>query len=98
MTRANTRETVLLASLTAAITVLAFAGVFIGASSPLEAVSVVTGAVCVWLTVRENVWNFPVGLANVATFCVVFVGARLYADAGLQVVYFVLTLMGWHLW
>jgi len=94
----NTRETAVLASLTALVTVLAFAGVRLGASTPLEAVSVVTGALCVWLTVRENVWNFPLGLANVATFCVVFFGARLYADAGLQVVYFVLTVIGWHLW
>lgn len=77
---------------------MAFAGVFLGVSSRLEAVSVVTGAVCVWLTVRENVWNFPLGLANVATFCVVFFTARLYADAGLQVVYFVLGLAGWYLW
>ena len=94
----KTRETALLASLTAAITVMAAAGVLLGVSRPLEGVSVVTGAVCVWLTVRENVWNFPVSLANVATFCVVFFAARLFADAGLQVVYFVLTLAGWYLW
>jgi nicotinamide mononucleotide transporter len=98
MTLESSRENVLLACLTAAVTAMAFAGVRMGASTPLEAVSVVSGAVCVWLTVRENVWNFPVGLANAATFCVVFFGARLYADAGLQVVYFVLTLIGWHLW
>jgi len=94
----KSRETALLASLTAAVTVMAAAGVFLGVSRPLEAVSVVTGAVCVWLTVRENVWNFPVSLANVATFCVVFFTARLYADAGLQVVYFILTVAGWYLW
>jgi len=98
MTSTKSRETALLALLTAAVAVMAFAGVRLGVSKPLEAVSVVTGAVCVWLTVRESVWNFPIGLANVATFCVVFFGARLYADAGLQVVYFVLTLAGWYLW
>ena len=98
MAQANTRETALLAGLTAAVTVMAAAGVRLRVTTPLEAVSVVTGAVCVWLTVRENVWNFPIGLANVATFCVVFFGARLYADAGLQVVYFALTLAGWYLW
>jgi len=98
MTPARTRETALLATLTAAVAMMAFAGVRLGVSKPLEAVSVVTGAVCVWLTVRESVWNFPVSLANVATFSVVYFGARLYADAGLQVVYFVLTLMGWYLW
>lgn len=98
MPNEKTRETALLAALTLVITVLSVAGVRTGVTAPLEAVSVVTGAICVWLTVRENVWNFPIGLANVATFCVVFFHARLFADAGLQVVYFVLTVIGWHLW
>jgi len=91
-------ETATLAGLTLLITILSVIGVRTGVTSPLEAVSVVTGAICVWLTVRENVWNFPIGLANVATFCVVFFHARLFADAGLQVVYFVLTGIGWYLW
>lgn len=94
----STRETALLATLTAAVTVLALTGVRTGLTTWLEAASVVTGAACVWLTVRESVWNFPISLANVSLFCVLFFGARLYADAGLQVVYFVLTLVGWHLW
>ena len=64
----------------------------------LEAASFVTGAVCVWLTVRQNIWNFPLGLVNVATFCVVFYRSRLFADASLQVVYFVLGIIGWYLW
>jgi nicotinamide mononucleotide transporter len=69
-----------------------------GAASPLEAASFLTGAVCVWLTVKENVWNFPIGLINVATFLVVFARAGLLADAGLQAVYFVLCCRGWYLW
>jgi nicotinamide mononucleotide transporter len=34
----------------------------------------------------------------VATFAVVFFRVRLFADAGLQVVYFGLTFAGWYLW
>jgi len=71
---------------------------FRGMASVLEAISFVTGAIAVWLTVRESAWNFPIGLLNVATFSVVFFVARLYADAGLQIVYVILTLMGWYLW
>jgi nicotinamide mononucleotide transporter len=67
-------------------------------ASPLEAFSFVTGAICVWLVVRENVANFPVGLVNVSAYAVVFFEAQLYADAGLQVVYFVLGILGWILW
>jgi nicotinamide mononucleotide transporter len=98
MTPSRSRETVILASLMAVVCALSYAGVRLGLSTPLEAAGVVTGAACVWLTVRESVWNFPISLANVSFFCVLFFGARLYADAGLQVVYFVLSLIGWHLW
>lgn len=67
-------------------------------SSGLEAFGVVTGAACVWLTVRASAFNFPVSLVNVAVFSVVYFRARLFADAGLQVVFFALTLVGWYQW
>jgi nicotinamide mononucleotide transporter len=88
----------ILALLTAGTTALAGLLLWRGLTTWLEAVSFVTGAVCVWLTVRESVWNFPIGMVNVATFGVVFFRARLFADAGLQVVYFVLGGIGWYLW
>ena len=65
---------------------------------PFELLGVLTGVVAVWLTVRQNVWCWPVGLVNVALFAVVFARARLYADAGLQGVYFALCLYGWWAW
>ncbi len=63
-----------------------------------ETLGFVTGALCVYLVVKEDVWNFPVGIANSAFFLVLFAGARLYADAGLQVVYIALGFQGWYLW
>jgi nicotinamide mononucleotide transporter len=66
--------------------------------SMTEALGFVTGALCVYLTVLENVWNFPVGIANSAFFLVLFAGARLYGDAALQVVYIALGFQGWYLW
>jgi nicotinamide mononucleotide transporter len=94
----RSREALALASLTAITTLVA--GVMLAAhrATWIEAISFVTGAVCVWLTVKESAWNFPVSLANVATFLIVFARAKLYADAGLQVVYFILTIIGWYLW
>lgn len=63
-----------------------------------EALGFVTGAVCVYLVVRENVWNFPVGIANSAFFLILFAGARLYGDAALQIIYIALGFQGWYLW
>jgi nicotinamide mononucleotide transporter len=86
------------AVLTVAVSLVAAAMALLKLATWLEAASFITGAVCVWLTVKQNIWNFPLGLVNVATFCVVFYRSRLFADAGLQVVYFVLGLVGWSLW
>jgi len=63
-----------------------------------EILGFATGLWCVWLTVKARLLNFPVGLANDAFFLVLFVAARLYADATLQIVYFVLGLVGWYAW
>lgn len=68
------------------------------AVSYAEILGFVTGAACVWLTVRNRISNFPVGIANSAFFLVLFLAARLYADAGLQVVYIVLGFIGWWQW
>ena len=57
-----------------------------------------TGAICVLLAARRNIWTFPIGIANNVVFIVLFVGAALYADAGLQVVYLVLGVQGWIAW
>src|SRR4051794_27221863 len=69
-----------------------------GSASWLESASFVTGTACVWLTVRENIWNLPIGLVNVVTFGVIFLRAGLLADAVLQVVYLILGARGWYLW
>ena len=64
----------------------------------VEALGFVTGGLTVWLTVRENIWCWPVGIANNVFFIILFWNARLYADMGLQVVYIVLSVLGWYWW
>ncbi|MFO1420806.1 MAG: nicotinamide riboside transporter PnuC [Candidatus Competibacteraceae bacterium] len=63
-----------------------------------ETLGFVTGAACVYLVVRQNIWNFPLGIANNVFFLILFVEARLYGDAGLQVVYILLGIQGWYWW
>ena len=63
-----------------------------------EAWGFVTGGVCVWLVVKEHLWNWPVGLANNVFFFVIFFHGRLYADMSLQVVYLGLGIYGWLNW
>jgi len=67
--------------------------------SPLtETLGFVTGAWCVYLVVVQNIWTFPLGIANNVFFLVLFYEARLFGDAGLQVVYIVLAVHGWYWW
>lgn len=63
-----------------------------------ELLGFATGALCVWLTVKFNIWNFPIGIANNVFFLVLFWTAHLYADASLQIVYLVLAFIGWWEW
>ena len=43
-------------------------------------------------------WTWPSGIASVVLYAIVFFKARLYGNAALQVVYFVMTLQGWYEW
>jgi nicotinamide mononucleotide transporter len=67
-------------------------------SSCLEFFGVAMGIVTVYLSTRENIWSWPTALVNAAVFTVVFLRAGLYSDAGLQVIYFGLSLYGWYEW
>jgi nicotinamide mononucleotide transporter len=64
----------------------------------VEVLGFATGAASVWLAVRENVWNWPIAAANAVFFFILFYGARLYADMGLQVFFFGLAILGWYRW
>lgn len=63
-----------------------------------EALGFATGAICVWLVTKGNIWNWPIGLANNVFFAILFWKARLFADFGLQGIYFVLGIYGWWKW
>ena len=58
----------------------------------------VTGGLCVALTVRRSIGNFPVGIANNAFFLVLFASAQLWASSGLQLLYIGLSVAGWWQW
>jgi nicotinamide mononucleotide transporter len=66
--------------------------------SVTEAWGFVTGGICVWLVVREHLWNWPIGIANNVVFFFLFLHGRLFADMSLQVVYLALGTYGWLNW
>lgn len=66
--------------------------------SMTEALGFATGGTCVWLCVREHLWNWPLGLANNVVFFALFWHSRLFADMGLQAVYLAFGIFGWWNW
>lgn len=64
----------------------------------VELVGALLSAWGVWLTARRRPWCWPVGLVSVLVYTWVFVDAKLYSDALLQVAFAVLIIYGWYRW
>jgi len=64
----------------------------------LEALAVVVTLAAVYLTTRQNVWCWPLSMVSVTLYSLVFFQAKLYADMGLQALYFGLAIYGWWAW
>lgn len=72
---------------------------FVGQTvSLLELIAFISGLLSVWLTLRMRVGNWPIGIVSVVCFTVLFVEAKLYADALLQLVFVALGFYGWWHW
>ena len=66
--------------------------------STLEFVAVGLTLLTVYLTTREVIWCWPLGMVSVALYGLVFYRAQLYAEVGLQGLYFGLSAYGWWAW
>lgn len=66
--------------------------------SGIEVFGFVTGVINVWLLARQNIWNWPIGIANNLAYTILFTSSGLYGDAGLQLFYIVFSIYGWILW
>ena len=64
----------------------------------IELFGFVTGAACVALLVRQNIWNWPLGILNNVAFTLLFYRTGLYADVGLQGFYIAISAYGWWSW
>ncbi len=64
----------------------------------LELAAVVVTLAAVYLTTRQVIWCWPLGMFSVTLYAVVFFQAKLYADMGLQGLYFALAIYGWWAW
>lgn len=67
-------------------------------TTPLELISFVLSVLTVLLNIRQNHWAWLFAIISSAAYGMVFFGARLYGDMGLQVVFIVVSIWGWYSW
>lgn len=64
----------------------------------VELIGALISAWAVWLTAQRRPWCWPVGLASVLVYGGIFVEAKLYSDALLQLAFAGLIVYGWQRW
>ena len=67
-------------------------------TTPLELISSVLAVITVLLNIRQNHWAWLFAIISSAAYAVVFYNSLLYGDAGLQVVFIVVSFWGWYSW
>jgi nicotinamide mononucleotide transporter len=66
--------------------------------SHLEFWATLTGGIAVWLSAKENVWSWVIGLLNVTLAFFLFYQIQLYPDMFLQVFFFITNIIGFWQW
>lgn len=70
----------------------------LAAMSWLELLAVLLGLAYVILAAKESIWCWPAALLSVSIYIYLCLEARLFAETGLQVFYWVMALVGWWSW
>lgn len=64
----------------------------------VEVLGAVLGLVYIFLSIRQNIFTWPVGLLTSALYIYVFLKTKFYADMALQVYYVGISIYGWYYW
>jgi nicotinamide mononucleotide transporter len=64
----------------------------------LEAIAAITGILSVWYSRKLSILTYPVGIVSVLLYVYLCLEVKLYADAGINAWYFLLSVYGWWRW
>jgi nicotinamide mononucleotide transporter len=67
-------------------------------TSLLEFVAVVFGLLSVWFAKQEKILLYPTGIISVLIYIYLCFNIKLYADAGINLFYFIMSIYGWYNW
>ena len=68
------------------------------ATTWLEVIAVFFGLLSVWYAKKENILVYPTGIISVLIYVYICLFAGLYADMGINVFYFWMSVYGWYKW
>jgi nicotinamide mononucleotide transporter len=68
------------------------------AQNKLEVFAVILSIAGVWLTAKEKIITWPVGIISCAVYAYIFFNDALYGDSSLQVFYVLISFYGWYEW
>ncbi|MFV0365425.1 MAG: nicotinamide riboside transporter PnuC [Mangrovibacterium sp.] len=63
-----------------------------------ELLGTILGLIYIFLSVKQNIWTWPVGLACSVLYIYVYFHAKFYADMALQFYYVGVSIYGWYFW
>jgi nicotinamide mononucleotide transporter len=66
--------------------------------NPVEAIAVAMTLLGIVLTIQQRISCWPVAIVGIMAYLIVFIRARLYADAAIQPIFIVQNLYGWWFW
>ena len=64
----------------------------------IELLGLIFGLLYIILSIKQNIWCWPVGFITSALYIYVFFVSKFYADMGLQVYYLLVSIYGWYNW
>jgi len=67
-------------------------------TSFIEMIAVIAGLTSVWLMKKEQILAFPFGIINVVIYVIIFFRSHLYANAGINAFFALMSIYGWYNW
>ena len=67
-------------------------------TSLIEGIAVFFGILSVWYARKENILVYPTGIVSVLLYVYICIEGKIYADAGINVFYFLMSVYGWYSW
>lgn len=72
--------------------------VTLGFTDRLELLAAALGLANIVLLARRSIWNYPFAIAMVTIYADIFLRAKLYSDALLQIFFLIVNIYGWIVW